>query len=339
MELKIIERNIVLAKGETLVSQKVDAIMTFQITAPLSQAWNPLDFVAADSLTFFSLSFVVSLVVALVAKYLTRASGQLSEHDFQKTVARLSPYEVAYMVDGPKGPVNLALIQMQRDNQIQVQTVSGVIQSDPSQLVESDPLKRSIHGLVSSGEGCSILEIRKGLSSEVVILSNRLRSQKMLESFGSFLIPRLALLCVMLPVFSLVISKMFIGSSRGKPIGFLIFMTLIAAALTLWMMQLPRLTRLGQRVLAYLRTTMHKKQFAIADLDTANPGEFSLGTALFGITAIAGISQLGPINDLLRSDKTYAYSDTSYFMNSGSDGDAGGGGCGGGGGGCGGCGD
>jgi hypothetical protein len=151
-----------------------------------------------------------------------------------------------------------------------------------------------------------------------------------------------------IPVFALLllgISKILVGMSRGKPVGFLVVLCIITAIIGWCFLQVPvqQRSRYGDRILAKLRTQHANLRRAKASDSLEAEPQLALAFALFGAVILKG----SPLANLTRD--LYASPSSSYSKRSnrsgsgstgiwwgGSDGGGGDGGCGGGGGGCGG---
>jgi hypothetical protein len=163
-----------------------------------------------------------------------------------------------------------------------------------------------------------------------------------------------------IPVFALLllgISKILVGMSRGKPVGFLVVLCFITAIIGWCFLQVPvqQRSRYGDRILAKLRTQHANLRTAKATNSLEAEPQLALAFALFGAVILKG-SPLANLTRDLYAPLSSSYSKRSSRSGSGSTGiwwggsdgggdsgggDGGGGGCGGGGcggGGCGGCG-
>jgi uncharacterized protein (TIGR04222 family) len=175
-----------------------------------------------------------------------------------------------------------------------------------------------------------INKVRSSVTHSIDIIRDRLRQLELLvsqnQSFKAQTYPAILIASLL----GLGIAKIFVGISRGKPVGFLFMMCFVVGMIGLAFQLNPiHRSRYGDRVLKDLRTGMHSIVYYHTD------ARLPLAFALFGMTILP--------NEMFADFKTLVTPVSSSGGGDGGGGDGGGGdgggGCGGGGcGGCGGCG-
>jgi uncharacterized protein (TIGR04222 family) len=144
------------------------------------------------------------------------------------------------------------------------------------------------------------------------------------------LLPLILVLC--LPAFGII--KIFVGISRGRPVGFLVIFCVasVIAAFALFGRR-PLRSRSGDEALASIRRDNSALRSAAKSPDRLASSDVCLAAALFGLGTLA-VGGLADLNSALRPVVAH---NSGWLGSCGSG--CGGGGCGGGcgGGGCGGC--
>lgn len=274
---------------------------------------NPLNFNGGEFLMFYicSIIFVIFLAVQL-RRFLRFPSGRSLSMD-----VGLDAYETAYLVNGQGRVVETAIASL-------IQKEFVVAQKSDRKLILQRPIEELSHpveqavanailadGSLTKVRGCKIpSSIRERLEQLKLLVSAK--QSLNVQHYPALLISLLCLLGVV---------KIFVGISRGKPVGFLIFLVIFLAIIGFffWLTP-PHQSRYGDRVVRNLQSLLSSRAVGATDI------QLPLACALWGTTILP--MEYGDFKAILNPPSS---------SSSGGGGD--GGGCGGGGcGGCGGCG-
>ena len=288
---------------------------------------SPLDFTGPQFLRFYlSLASTVTLFGCALRWYLRQPGASPSNESVS-----LNTYETAYLAGGKDRAVDAAIARLVQLGNLKPQPKLQTLTLETPLPGNSHLLERELEQVFRGG--ASIKQARASVTNATNQIRNCLQSLGLLASNSKFKasqqVPALGVFAVLL----LGISKIFVGISRGKPVGFLVALCIITAIIGCYFLFRPVLrSRYGDRVLAdlYARHAGFKqttKNSTMAD------SQLLLAFALFGTGVLAG-SSLADLRQMLIPPPSSA---------SGGGGGCGGGGCGGGcggggGGGCGGCG-
>jgi uncharacterized protein (TIGR04222 family) len=278
---------------------------------------NPLDFTGSEFLAFYIL--VTTVAVSLTAFW--QWYLQQSTDDRSQELPDLSVYEVAYLTDGKFRAVETAIANLVDTKYLKPLPATKALQLGTYLLLTSDPLEEAVVQIVKS-DG-SIGTVKELVAPATNYIGDRLEILGLLAN-------KIQIKCSVLPiglVLILGISKIFVGISRGKPVGYLTVLCIITAIVGCGFLSVELLrSSYGDRVLKQLRST----------INPSTTDQIVLAFALFGDSVLTD-SSLADLKQVLTP-----YSSSNGVSSGGSDGSGcGGGGCGGsgcGGGGCGGCG-
>ncbi|NEQ85031.1 MAG: TIGR04222 domain-containing membrane protein, partial [Moorea sp. SIO2I5] len=303
-------------------------VLTATITGCESLAFvntiNPLNFTGPLFLGFYQVLLTAAVVLAYGLRWYLRQPASAP----YGTSISLDPYETAYLVGGQQLAIDTAIV-----NLVQEQHLKPVPEDRRLELInplrnKTNPLELKIENAVKIGQ--SITQIRASAASATDHIRDRLTDLNLLltedQAKSAQQYPALPLFAVLL----LGISKIIVGISRHKPVGFLMILCLMTAIIGLGFLVVPvKHSRYGDTVLDNLRDTHWMLQ------NPKDNSQLALAFALFGSTVL---SQYG-LQNLLKVFNPPSYSGNSGGCGgSGCGGGGGGGGCGGGCGGCGGCG-
>jgi uncharacterized protein (TIGR04222 family) len=159
-------------------------------------------------------------------------------------------------------------------------------------------------------------------------LEQSLRQQGLLTSNASYaLAPRFFSFLIMAMVAGFGLAKVNVGLSRGKPVGFLIAMLVVVCITAIWFFVRPRVTSGARRWLRQQKQE-HAGLKDTAGADLRSPENIAIGTALFGVAALAG-SQFLPLKTAWQANRGQFGSSGCGTAGCGGSGCGGGGGCGG----------
>lgn len=304
-------------------------------TAPaIAPLWlgmmNPFDFNGRDFLTFYSITIVVAVIVAIILRTVLRNRDTLETVSLEKMAKQLGVDEIAFLKHGPKGPVNAAIAALSHEGKLTADIDSQRLTTSVGFSSKLPLLQQTILSAAGSGDGKTILDIRKACGSVVVNIARSLKNYGLVESFSSYLLPRSSSVLVMLAVLALGLGRIYVGLERDKPVGFLIALSILVMVITWMMMRKPRLTTKGKQVLVHLQQDFKKSGLLPAPERSNEPvrsaHDIGMSVALFGVAAMSTQMLDANIEDLLIHDQSRAWGDGGSYS----------GGCGGGGGGCGG---
>ncbi|NJK59339.1 MAG: TIGR04222 domain-containing membrane protein [Oscillatoriales cyanobacterium SM2_1_8] len=287
---------------------------------------NPLAFAGSPFLTFYGL---LSVFAIAVASSLRRALRLPAGQPTDSTVS-LDVYEAAYLAAGESRAVDTVVAGFIQKEWVTVQSDALVWQSpradfshplEPAvaQAIAVDGAPEAVQGAV----GPSLGTIRERLQTLGLLV-------KPAQARQAQLVPALAIASLL----GLGAAKILVGLARGKPVGFLLLMSLGVALVSLFFALRPvHRSRWGDRVLRELQGPIAKTTLERADPQL--PWAFALlGMAMLPDEGFGDWKKLlKPVPQTASSSASYGESDGSSDWgsggDSGGDGDSGGGGCGG----------
>lgn len=286
---------------------------------------NPLSFNGYEFLWFYFLLAIFAFLCAIILRLFFRTSvnNSLGESSY------LDAYELAYLNGGAYRAVDTAIAKLVQDKVLTVSATGHTLYLENAPSANSHRLEKSIaeamiEESISGTNSVPIETIRTRVISATNSIRRNLENQGLLVSDRQARIIKIATATPILVLLLLGISKIIVGVSRDKPVGFLVGMCIVIAIAGLSLLAKPHRTRFGDRTLNYYRSSY------------SNSSDIAFAFALFGSAVL-----IGSLADLKQA---FASSKTISSTSSGGDigftaGCSGGGGCGSGcGGGCGGCG-
>ena len=287
----------------------------------------PLDWTGPDFLMWYS----YVLIGGAIAAFLLRHILWPDDSDVPEGIRY---YEVACLKGNWKLAVNSVLAKLLASKHVvaEVQaTQTRFLMSDLTMRGDSEFENSVAHSLEYSA-GLTMTELHNDLQSQGEQLEESLRKRRLLTGNASYaLAARAYSFLIMLAVCAVGISKVSVGVSRGKPVGFLVAMLIVSCLLAVWFLIRPRVTATTR---SWLRNQVRERAGLKDEVGAAfrSPESIALGTALFGAAALSG-TELLPLKTAWQTNRVEL--GASGCGTAG----CGGGGCGGGGGGgCGGCG-
>ncbi|MFN9717072.1 MAG: TIGR04222 domain-containing membrane protein [Planctomycetota bacterium] len=299
------------------------------LLAPAAIPLGPLDWAGPDFLKWYA----VILSGAIVAAFALRHILWPNEPELQDN---LDYCEVACLTGKWKLAVNAVLAKSVASKHVTTVVHGTTIQfllDGTERLAESDFEGRVIQSLDQSA-GRTLSEVHHDMREFGENLEESLRERGFLTGNAFYgLAARLFSSLLMAIVALIGFVKVGMGIVRGRPVGFLVLMLIVPCVLAVWFLLRPRLT-------ASARRWLRRQQSDLAELkqdrgeESRSPEQIALGTALFGVAALAS-TQLMPLKTAWQGDRGTPGSSGCATVGCG----GAGGGCGGdGGGGCGGCG-
>ncbi|MCP2728526.1 TIGR04222 domain-containing membrane protein [Limnofasciculus baicalensis] len=280
---------------------------------------NPLDFTGPEFISFYLLVASAVIMLAFWLRWYLR-KPESKQPDGANS---LDAYEIAYLAGENERAVDAAIANLVQKGHLKLLNnnleLGTPLPSHSHQLEQEIVQSISINGKPD--------RIRQAVKSTTKLIAKRLEEGGFLVTYSQAQIAqRLPALSVGM-VLLLGIAKIFVGISRGKPVGFLIFLCVITALFAFGFLIKPYRSRYGDSTLAKLENKYQNLKTPSASENY----ELALAFGLFGSIVLAD-SALADLKNLLVPPTT---------TSSGGGGDSGGSSCGGGGGcggGCGGCG-
>ncbi|MEE8105718.1 MAG: TIGR04222 domain-containing membrane protein [Planctomycetota bacterium] len=299
---------------------------------------NPFNLPGPEFLELFAIVLTSTFAVCFVlASFLRSQILAMGADGARCDELELDPYETAFLAGGEVQAVQTAIGALVHRNVLVVQ--DGLLRKEQLRANISNPLEKGIESALSSQSWRSanedmmrhttadaLGEIRARLEELGLILTKR-------QSAKLYWPPRVILMAALL--FGLL--KIFVGMSRGRPIGFLLALCILAgAAGWSWFGFISKSatrTPAGDRLLASRKTSNAAlEHLASLRPDTLSGADFALAMGLFSTTVLASAQQAALFAALRKGRQTVSSRGSGWSFWGGGDG-----GCGGGGG-CGGCG-
>jgi uncharacterized protein (TIGR04222 family) len=284
---------------------------------------NPFDLRGPDFLAFYVVVFWGVVAVATWLRWLLRQPSD----EPRSASLELSSYEVAFLSGGEELTFNAAIIRLVDQGALAVDFQDRKLTASADGVrSDASELERAVYSAVEGETGTAIDAVRQVASFQMAPLRQRLQGRGLLmpdhREWAARVLP--LVLMLLLTLFGVV--KIFVGLSRGRPVGFLTALCVISV-LVAWIGFGRRVhrSRRGDRALAQLKEENSALKIqADRRWDELKGEDQVLCMALFGLSVLA--------------HSPWANLQTALAPPSGSSSGCGGGGGGCGGGGCGGCG-
>jgi uncharacterized protein (TIGR04222 family) len=279
----------------------------------LTRFSNPLNMAGPEFLDFYFQLSWITFVIAHGLRWLLR----LPTSQGKPQSVLLTPYETAYLANGQTRLIQTVISKLTKQDCISANRHEKTVKFDGNINTLSDPMEIAIAQAATTEIKLSELE---SLSLEPIKLL-----QEKLASLGLLIAPKAKIKALIYPsiliglLLLLGITKICVGISRDKPVGFLIMFCILLFSLSFSLFAPVHRSRYGDRIFNHLQAEgKHLKTLPY------RPESF----ALFGAVVLDNEPLLA-LHSLLT---------VSNSNGNGSNSSCGGGGGGGGGGGCGGCG-
>ncbi|NEQ89076.1 MAG: TIGR04222 domain-containing membrane protein, partial [Moorea sp. SIO2I5] len=227
-------------------------VLTATITGCESLAFvnsiNPLNFTGPLFLGFYQVLVIAAVVLAYGLRWYLRQPAS----DFYGKSVSLDAYETGYLIAGQQRAIDTAIVNLVKRGHLQPVPKNRGLELVNPLLNKTNPLEFKIENAVKIGE--SITQIRASAASVTDQIRDRLTDLNLLltkdQAKSAQQYPALPLFAVLL----LGISKIIVGISRHKPVGFLIILCVITAIIGLFFLVVPvNRSRYGDTVLANLK--------------------------------------------------------------------------------------
>jgi uncharacterized protein (TIGR04222 family) len=253
---------------------------------------------------------------------------------------QLDPYEVGYLVGGPRRVAEMILAGQVDSGALRVDSAGKLSEADRS--ARTGPYADSLDRITPAGmpDGLRTSAIREKLKSDPVIagIGRGLRADEFIVSSGRITALRLVTAVSMAALLITGILRMIEGASNHRPIGFLFMLILLSVfadiALIALTLMLPPSSTAGAAYLKRLRETRESSRSLVAPGAAGAPGSAVAMLAAEAVLLGVALEGFGGVPD----EATRAALLAGMPSSSGGGGGGCGGGCGGGGCGGGGCG-
>lgn len=208
---------------------------------------NPLEMNGPEFLKLFGLAIAAASVLTIV--YRLSFSLAKSYSDDTK-LPELDPWQLAYLRSGTKAVAQTAIIDLAAKKLIVGDPVSGrfVVSKNVDQ-VRMEPIPNALYRATQMGEGMKAERATEAIRYECEKIKQSLIELGVLQTFEQ----RIGLTWPGILAFSAVLvlggAKFVVGVSRGKPVGYLLLMILLAVALAVIFNYSTQLTRAGKLAL------------------------------------------------------------------------------------------
>jgi uncharacterized protein (TIGR04222 family) len=303
-----------------------------------------------DGPSFLGL-YLLLLATTVVAAFVVRRLLRLPAADAPESAVDLSPYEIAFLSGGARTATDAGIVRLVHRGVVQLDERKGLLgRRGGETLTDAHPLEKAIFNAAGATGGKPVAAVRRAVAGTANTLRSRLDEVGLLVSGrqANYVSMAAAGTVLLVGVFGLV--KVFVGLARDKPVGFLIVLLIVTAAVAIAFFAIrPFRSRRGDTLLARLKHDNTALEYAAGRrLDDMGDADLVLAMGLFGMGVLAG-GPLARVHTALRAPAGLNAANASAGGSSCSGttcgggagaGCGGGGGCGGGcgGGGCGGCG-
>ncbi len=286
--------------------------------APLLQALplNPLDFDGPSFLGLYIALFLACIgITALVRR-------QLREVGEEPRGAALDTWSTAYLAGGAQRVVDAGVASLLAGGQAQWDRKKNRLEIPHPQKIRDYPLDEIARAAAAEP---SLNRVARRVNGRLERIRNALLARKLLIDDSQ---RRLLGFSCALPFALLTLlgaAKIIVGLARDRPVGLLVFLTLIAAVVALVLLfKRPERSRAGDRVLREMNTRHAHARRAPRDAD------IGLAVALAGTAVLAGTAYASFHEFRSPSSGSSGSSDSSSDSGCSSDSGGGCGGCGGG---------
>lgn len=273
----------------------------------------------------FLMFFIPATIVGFFLAWRMRKRLSLPETLPKSSELPDDPYVIACLTGGPVLAVNAAVASLASCKKLSVGDSSGTVLATLNPLDPSaHPFERAICDAVGRSQGLKLKELRECMANAVELM------QKQLSTDG-FLVPdelvwkaKLQPLLVALAVPALGAVKIWVGLSRNKPVGILVFLCIASLLVALVaFLRRPRRSRRGDHAVEMLKV-VHSNLRNSAQSASASPTGvlMPLAVSVFGLELLEGTAYA-------EMQKRLAPPSGNSSSGCGGSGGCGGGGCGG----------
>jgi uncharacterized protein (TIGR04222 family) len=292
---------------------------------------NPFDLRGPDFLVLYAELFVVVFLAAGILRWALRGPAGTPPMGIRS----LNAYETALLSGGDRAAVKTALAGLVHRGLVKADTVKRLLvpsgQPEGKLPVQEQELFEQISATNGVGVDAATSQTE---TNSMTIMRERLETLGLLLTAAQAAWVRWVPLFLALSVPAFGVIKIFIGISRGRPVGILVVFCFVSVigALALFGRR-PLRTRSGDKALSSIWHDNSALRSAAREPDRLASSDVCLAVAIFGLGTVA----VGGLADLDSALRPVVAHKSGWLGSCG--GGCGGGGCGGGcgGGGCGGC--
>lgn len=285
-----------------------------------NSSW-PLNLRGPDFLVVYICFCVGALLLAIGVKSLFRGPGGMPME-----MPKLTPHETAYLAGKGQRIAETVLTKLVGSDRLKIDATGKRLTPGASSSPDTDPLERKIVSYINAGGNPT------SAASAVVSETNKIRQhliqQELIVNEANATLEFMSKLAILGFPLILGLFKMSIGLSIGKPIAFLVILSIIMVIASIVVLQPAHLTRRGAEVLNSLMIKNASLKKGVTK--TSPPDAQSTAVALYG-PVVLNAAAFGMLGTMLRPPPS-----SGGGCSGGGGSGCGGGGCGGGG--CGGCG-
>ena len=292
-----------------------------------------LDLRGPDFLKVYAIFFIGAVAVGLALRRVLRGPAA----DPPRGIAdELDPIEVAYLAGGPRLAINTALTSLYRRGALRLTAGTRSLQAVQPLPQGATPLEQQLYRFIAIEPSRTVREVHKNAS--LVITARRPHDLGLLLAAGQRATIAIASAMPLAAVLLLGAAKLWVGASRGRPIGYLSLIEFAGAiGVIMFLAGAPRRSATGDGVLRELQSENSALKLQAASRSSVlSPAEIALAVGLFGPAVLAGSGELDELRLAMQPPNSQGGSSCGSGCGSGGSCGGGGGGCGGGG--CGGCG-
>lgn len=241
------------------------------------------------------LALYVKLLVLAVAVAVTLWVAGRGPYDAPESkIFSLTPLEVAYLAGGAKVCVESAIAGLLHEGALAPGTIMRTFAAtkDVNARGKRSSVERTVLASAGRGSGAKIDQIRSDALAPAEDQASRLVSQGLVLPEGR----RFGVTLLLLSPFVLAIvigsMKLMVGISRGRPVGFLFLLILLAVGLGVaaWALR-PLRTFRGDKALSLLKdenAALAETARSAAGRDDLTGSDVALAFGLFGMGALGG---------------------------------------------------
>lgn len=295
---------------------------------------NPLELRGPEFLLFYVVALMVAAAMALALRERSRGPAD----DDPRGAGRLSTEDAAYLAGGLPQVLQLGLAELIKREHVELDATTSRLRALKPLTREASEAMRTLHRIIDASGSMALKDLEAGAAAAWAGRYDRLVREGLMLSHAESLRARLLGLAPAALLLLVGATKINIGISRDRPVGYLLVLCCVTVVLMAGYFAAPlKRSRRGDRHLEALRArNVALRETAHQDPDRLGYADFSMAVALYGVDGLGG-SQMSRLQQALHpaASRSGGSGDAGTGCSSGGGGSCGGG-CGGGG--CGGCG-
>src|SRR5687768_10064017 len=173
----------------------------------------------------FLQSYVTLLAGAVAIGFVLRRLMRGPSDEHPSWTPTLGALDVAYLSRGARGATDAAIAALAHRSVIRVRGAPAVLEAHAARPNDLTPIEDAIYTTVAGAAGgARVRDARSTAMPHAKALGRELERVEFVLSPGRHLAVRLAPAVLLLAVLALGVAKVFVGASRGRPVGFLILL-------------------------------------------------------------------------------------------------------------------